>query len=164
MELRSYPYIIFLPKEKKQKVLRAIFRSKVPVDILKFSINQGISKKIYQRDLIKNLGYSNKTIIEHLKELTELGILIEDLEKTEKDGRTIWIKFYLLSDLGKWFALLIAEEEKLSREEKVEIVCNAFRSYVRWIIELSERLNLEKKILHDIFMDEMGLKKDQSEV
>lgn len=109
MSEQIHPYIVFLPTRKKHEVLQAIFRSTVPIDILKFSINQGISKKIYQRDLIGNLDYSNKTLIEHLKALTELGILQESMEKAESAGRTVWVKYYLLSDLGRWFALLLAK-------------------------------------------------------
>ena len=60
-----YPYIVFLPPEKKYWVLKTVFGSKIPIDILKFSIKQGISKKIYQKDLVRTLPYSNKTIIQH---------------------------------------------------------------------------------------------------
>jgi len=154
MEMKLYPYVIFLPKEKKQNVLRAIFGSAVPIDILRFSIRQGISKKIYQKDLIEKLGYSNKTVIEHLKELTRLGILKENMEKIESCGRTLWLKNYVLSDLGRWFALLLVEEEKLSREEKIEILCNAFRLYTRWISVLSKKLNMNREVLQKIFTEE----------
>jgi hypothetical protein len=58
-----YPYVIFLPKSRKKKVLRAVFGSKVPLDILMFSLKKGVTEKIYQRDFISNLSYSNKTII-----------------------------------------------------------------------------------------------------
>jgi len=156
MEERLYPYVIFLPKGRKQNVLRAIFGSSVPVEILRFSIKQGISKKIYQKDLIENLRYSNKTLIEYLKNLTELGILIEDMEKMESAHRTVWLKSYRLSDLGTWFALLLVEEERLSNEEKAEIIRRAFSSYMRWVKELSLKLGMEKKILQDIFVEEMG--------
>jgi len=84
---RSHPYVVFLPKDSKQRVLRAIFGSAVPVEILNFSIRQGLSEKIYQKDLIQKLGRSNKTIIDYLKRLTELGILTEHMEKEEYEGR-----------------------------------------------------------------------------
>ncbi len=151
-----YPYVIFLPIKKKRSVLRAIFGSQVPLDILHFSINHGISEKIYQRDLIESLDYSNKTLIEHLKALTDLGIVEENMEKAESGGRTVWVKYYVLSDLGRWFALLLVREDALSREEKVDIVRSVFRSYVRWVRRLSERLGVEKEFLRDIFTEEMG--------
>jgi DNA-binding HxlR family transcriptional regulator len=139
----------------KQKVLQSIFGSSVPIDILNFSINQGIFGKIYQRDLIQSLNYSNKTLIEHLKSLTDLGIMEESMEKKESAGRTVWVKYYLLSDLGRWFALLIAKEDALSKEEKAEIVRSVFQSYVKWVRELSEKLGVNRTILQEIFNKEM---------
>lgn len=156
MSEKLCPYVVFLPTKRKQSVLRTIFGSMVPLDILKFSISRGISEKIYQKDLIENLDYSNKTIIEHLKELTKLGVLREDMEKTESAGRTVWVKRYALSDLGRWFALLLAEEASLSRDEKVEIVRSVFRSYVRWMRELSSKLDVKREVLREIFVKEMG--------
>ncbi|MBS7641283.1 MAG: ArsR family transcriptional regulator [Candidatus Bathyarchaeia archaeon] len=156
MPTRIYPYVIFLPKSSKYDVLRAVFGSLVPIDILKFALKRGFSEKIYQKDLIENLGYSNKTIIEHLKALVDLGILNEEMEKREVSGRTTWLKTYTLTDLGKWFALLLVEEENLPRESKVEIACNVFRSYIKWINKLAENLGIDKKELYKIFEEEMG--------
>ena len=150
-----HPHIVFLPAKGKQKVLRAIFGSKIPIDILKFSIDQGISEKIYQKNLIESLGHSNKTVISHLKTMTDLGVLKENMEKIESDSRIVWMKYYVLSDLGKWFALLLAKENTLSRDEKVEIVRSVFRSYIKWVKELSEKLHVNKEILRDIFLKEM---------
>ncbi|MEM3622686.1 MAG: hypothetical protein QXR76_02815 [Candidatus Bathyarchaeia archaeon] len=150
-----HPYVVFLPSKQKSKVLSAIFGSKAAIDFLKFSLSQGISNKIYQKDLIRKLDYSNKTIIENLKSLTNLGILEEDMEKTKQNGRIVWVKSYRLSDLGKWFALLIAEEKDLSEKEKVEILQNIFKIYVQWVKGLSEKLHLDKNALEEIFKEEM---------
>lgn len=155
MTEKLYPYVIFLPAKRKQNILRAIFRSKVPIDILEYFINKGISQKIYQKNLIDTFSYSNKTVIERLKDLTNLGILTEGMEKTGSDGRTVWVKHYVLTDLGKWFALLLAKEDALPREEKVEIIQSALRSYVKWLKELSEKLDIKKEILEKIFREEM---------
>lgn len=127
----------------------------VPVDLLRFALRQGTSEKIYQKDLIGGLRYSNKTVIKHLKTLTELGIINEHMEKVESANRSVWLKFYNLTDLGKWFALLIVEEQRLSREEKIEVVRNAFRSYTKWIKELSEKLKMNKEDLLKIFEEEI---------
>lgn len=156
MSERLYPYVVFLPTERKQKVLRAIFGSTVPVDILKFSISQGISEKIYQKDLIKSLEYSNKTVIEHLKALVRLDILKEGMEKAQSEGRTVWVKCYTLSDLGRWLALLLSREDALSKDEKAEIVRSVFRSYIRWLRKLSEKLGVKMDVLREIFEKEMG--------
>jgi DNA-binding transcriptional ArsR family regulator len=155
MKGRLYPYVIFLPKGSKYEVLRAMFGSSVPADILRVALKRGVSERIYQKDLIESLGYSNKTIIEHLKVLTDLGILTEQMEKIEASGRTIWLKTYRLTDLGKWFALLLVDEEDLSKEDKITIACNAFRSYMKWIREISESLGINRSDLQKIFEEEM---------
>lgn len=150
-----YPYIVFLPPEEKYWVLKTVFGSEVAIDILKFSIKQKISNKIYQKDLVKTLPYSNKTVIKHLKMLTKREILRENMEKKESSGRAVWVKYYLLSDLGKWFALLLAEKSDLTEAEKTEIFCSIFKSYVKWVKEISQKLGVSKKVIHEIFNKEM---------
>ncbi len=147
--------MVFLPLEQKTKILNAIFGSKAAVNILKFSLGQGVSSKIFQRDLVGKLDYSNKTIIETLKSLTRLGILNEEMQKITKEGRTVWVKAYQLSDAGKWFALLLAEKGDLPASEKADILQNAFRGYVRWVKDLSEDLHVDKQTLRRIFSEEM---------
>ena len=150
-----HPYVVFLPSEQKTKILSAIFGSKAAVDILRFSLKNGISNKIYQKDLVKKLSYSNKTIIENLKSLTRLRVVTENMEKVEGKGRVVWVKAYLLSDAGRWFALLLAEERELSQEEKAEILQNLFRAYVRWVKDLADTLHVEKGSLKRVFTEEM---------
>jgi DNA-binding transcriptional ArsR family regulator len=155
MNQKFHPYVVFLPSKQKHKILRAIFGSKAAVDILKFSIDQGISNKIYQKDLVKKLSYSNKTIIEHLKSLTKLGVLEEGMEKIERENRIVWLKSYQLTDIGKWFVLLLAEEKELTKEEKAKILRNIFKAYVRWVKTISEKLELNKEELKKIFDEEI---------
>lgn len=150
-----HPYVVFLPSEQKTRILSAIFGSKASVDVLKFSLNQGISAKIYQKDMVKRLSYSNKTVIENLKSLTKMGVLKEEMEKDEKNGRTVWVKSYQLSDSGKWFALLLAEDKDLSRTEKAKILQTLFKSYVEWVKKLSKKLRIDKKTLEDTFASVM---------
>jgi len=152
---KLHPYVVFLPTEAKDKTLSAIFGSKAAVDLLRFSLKQGVSKNIYQKDLFTKLNYSNKTIIENLKSLTKLGILNEDMEKNEREGRIIWIKAYQLTDAGKWFALLLAEEKELTGKEKADILESLFRTYVKMVKGLAEEIGIDKKALEDIFRQEM---------
>ena len=155
MSVKLHPYVVFLPVEQKDKILSAIFGSKAGVDVLRFSLKQGIAKNIYQKDLVKQLNYSNKTIIANLKALTKLGVLTECMEKNEKEGRTIWVKTYQLTDLGRWFALLLAEESELTEHEKAEILQSLFRTYVKLVKDLAEELNIDKENLENIFKEEM---------
>ena len=146
---------MFLPSEEKNKILSAIFGSKAAVTLLRFSLKQGIQKNIYQKDLVKKLNYSNKTIIKNLKSLTKLSILNESMEKNEREGRIVWVKAYQLTDAGKWFALLFAEEKELSQKEKAEILQSLFRTYVKMVKGLSEELGMNKRMLEGIFKKEM---------
>jgi len=104
---------------------------------------------------VEKLSYSNKTIIEHLKTLTKLGVLEEDMEKIESENRIVWLKSYQLTDIGKWFVLLLAEEKELTKEEKAQILRNIFKAYVRWVKTLSEKLQLNKEEMKRIFNEEM---------
>ena len=155
MSVKLHPYVVFLPAEQKDKILSAIFGSKAGVDVLRYSLKQGIAKNIYQKDLVKSLNYSNKTIIENLKTLTKLGVLTECMEKNEKEKRIIWVKAYQLTDLGRWFALLLAEEKELTEQEKSEILQNLFRIYIKLVKDLAEELNINKKNLEEIFQEEI---------
>ena len=155
MSDKLHPYVVFLPTEEKDRTLSAIFGSKAAVDLLRFSLKQGVSKNLYQKDLFKKLNFSNKTIIENLKSLTKLGILDEDMEKNEREGRIIWVKTYQLTDAGKWFALLLAEEKELTEQEKAEILQSLFRTYVKMAKGLAEEIGIDKKSLEDIFRQEM---------
>ncbi len=155
LSVKLHPYVVFLPVEQKDKILSAIFGSKAGVDVLRFSLKQGIAKNIYQKDLVKSLNYSNKTIIENLKTLTKLGVLTELMEKNVKEGRIIWVKAYQLTDLGKWFALLLAEESELTEQERAEILESLFRTYVKQVKDLAEELKINRKTLEEIFKQEM---------
>lgn len=155
LSVKLHPYVVFLPAEQKDRILSAIFGSKAGVDILRFSLKQGIAKNLYQKDLVAQLNYSNKTIIENLKTLTKLGVLTELMEKNEKEGRVIWVKAYQLTDLGRWFALLLAEEKELSEKEKAEILQSLFRTYVKLVKNLAAELGISRKNLETIFKEEM---------
>ena len=155
MSVKLHPYVIFLPAEQKEKILSAIFGSKAGVEVLRFSLKQGIAKKIYQKDVLRRLNYSNKTIIANLKVLTKLGVLTEHMEKSDKEGRTIWVKAYQLTDLGRWFALLLAEKKEITEQEKSEILQSLFKTYVKLVKDLAEELNISKKKLEKIFREEM---------
>lgn len=51
--------------------------------------------------------------------------------------------------------LVLAEEKELSEQEKADILQNLFRIYVKLVKDLSERLNVNKQMLEEIFREEM---------
>ncbi|MCJ7699574.1 hypothetical protein MUO56_04970, partial [Candidatus Bathyarchaeota archaeon] len=62
---------------------------------------------------------------------------------------------YQLSDAGRWFALLLARESDLTDGEKASILQSLFRSYVRWVKDLSEKLHVDRRVLERTFVEEM---------
>src|SRR4030043_435148 len=155
MTEKLHPYVVFLPTEEKDRTLSAIFGSKAAVDLLRFSLKQGVSKNIYQRDLFKKLNFSNKTIIENLKALTKLGVLNEDMEKNEREGRIIWSKPTRFKKLGNGLPLRPVEEKELTEKEKAEILQSLFRTYVKMVKGLAEEIGINKRMLEEIFKEEM---------
>jgi hypothetical protein len=77
------------------------------------------------------------------------------MEKTVKKNRITWVKTYQLTSLGRWFALLLAEEKQLTENEKVEILESLFRTYVKLVKDLADELDINKKVLEKIFKEEM---------
>jgi len=51
--------------------------------------------------------------------------------------------------------LLLAEEKELTEQEKVEILQSLFRTYVKMVKNLAEEIGINKKMLEDIFKQEM---------
>jgi hypothetical protein len=49
----------------------------------------------------------------------------------------------------------MANEEELSEKEKLEIVQNLFRIYVKMIREFSQELHVDKREFEQIFKEEM---------
>jgi len=156
-----HPYVVFLPSGEKTRILSGIFGSRAAVDVLRFSLSQGTSAKIYQKDLVSRLNYSNKTVLQNLKSLTRLGILNEEMEKSEQNKRTVWVKTYKLTDSGKWFALLLAEEKDIPEAEKADMLQSLFRAYVRWVKDVSDKLHVDIQALKHIFKEEMEHTEDE---
>jgi plasmid maintenance system antidote protein VapI len=51
--------------------------------------------------------------------------------------------------------LLLAEESELTEQEKGEILQSLFRTYVKLVKGLAEELGIKKKMLEEIFREEM---------
>ena len=77
------------------------------------------------------------------------------MEKTESENRIVWMKSYQLTDTGKWFVLLLAEEKELTTKEKAMILQNIFKAYVRWVKTLAEKLGVDKEDLKRSFNEEI---------
>lgn len=148
--LEFIPYILPLPKNRddQRKFYRWVFGSDTALDILRAA---SLEKKIYQRDLIINLNYSNKTIIATLKKLVSLNVLHEGMEKTLSKEKAVWVKWYAPTSIGKWIVLLFLPPKEVKPEVVEETLKQLFEFYVRNAIRLCEIYNLDVKILRAVF-------------
>jgi predicted transcriptional regulator len=149
-KLEIWPYIIPLPSnlENQCRFLRSIFGSDTALDILK---NVPLEGRLYQKDLMSKLGYSNKTVIKHLKTLVSFGVLEEGMEKTRERGKTLWLKWYTSTSLGKWLVLLLTSPENVNTEVIEDKLEELFELYVTNAVKLYEKYGLNKMILRKIF-------------
>jgi hypothetical protein len=136
--------------------LLTLFKSlalKRKATLLKMTIKNTFKDAKNEFDIVSLRGFSFTQT-----ELTNLRIFEEKMEKTMQNEHVVWVKTYRLSDSGKWFAMLLAEEKDLSKKEKAEILQNIFRTYIKSLKELSEKLNVKEETLKEIFEEEMKYK------
>lgn len=153
--MEIWPYIIPLPSDRgdQRKFLITVFGSDTAIDILK---NVSLNGKVYQRDLIKNLKYSNKTIIKHLKTLVSFNVLNEGMEKVIEDGKTLWLKWYTSTNIGKWLVLLFVPTERMDDKLVEKIVEELFELYVKNAVQLCKDYNLNPQLLTKVFEKSMA--------
>jgi len=97
---------IEIPQDPKDQLvfLNTIFGSHINLVILRRFCN---STEIFQRDIIREMDYTNKTIIGHLLDLVREGILREHMSK---DNGT-WIKSYTLLPYMQWILPIVEQSE-----------------------------------------------------
>lgn len=134
----SWPYLLFLPADPYdlKTFLLEVFGSPITLEILE-KIDRGVQA---QKDIIRQLRHSNKTIISHLKNLVRLKVLEE--EYRVKEGKhTIW---YKPTDIGRWVLLMF--KRRLPSTDLERVLEELLRSYLNNIIELclKKGMNIEK--------------------
>ncbi len=109
-----FPYVLFLPtnREKLVSLLNSVFGSTAKIEILK-AIPACGDTRIYQKDLILSLPYSNKTILKNLKGLCEHGVLVENMEK-QQGKKDVWVKYYEPAEKMMWLVLLFKDPSELT--------------------------------------------------
>jgi len=140
-----WPYILPLPTERGalNQVFKSVFGSKAALEILKKS---SPNKRIYQKDLIVELSFSNKTIIKVLQKLVLAGVLEQGMERRKEKGKTVWTKWYTPTFQGKWITLLLQSPENLPKIEAKKIITELFMMYIENITTLCQHYNIESEI------------------
>jgi ribokinase len=140
------------------ELLRAVFGSEVSSEILK---RCAPDRRIRQRELMSDLlrkGYSNKTVIEKLRKLVELGVLEQGMERISVGKRSVWTKWYAPTPLGKWIVFLTLSPKEAPREAVEDALSELFKMYAQSAIGLCNRygINVEtfKSSLEEAYLSE----------
>jgi len=106
--------------------------------------------RTYQRELIRQTSYSNKSIIEYLKKMVKASILEEGLEQVATRRKRIWIKWYVPTQLGKWFILFLKNPDEIPSDLARKTLEELFQLYASSIVEVSEKYGLSLDSFHQI--------------
>jgi len=126
--LEMYPYVVPLPlgREERLTFLQAAFGSGTRLDILSMIMDRGLEERVYEKELIEGLPYSNKTVIKHLGIMVKSGILAEGMERVRRKDRFVWVKWFQLTEVGGWIALLLSTPENLPEDRVRETFDESF--------------------------------------
>lgn len=153
-----WPYVLPLPKKPfdQYKVLLSAFSSELSLKILKRASSD---RPVFQSELVRRLPYSGKTILGCLGKLVSSGVLESGMEKRKVKGKSVWVKWYKPTALGRWFALLLLPPKRVSVSEARDLLSQIFEQYSKNIARLSSKLNLTGSSLlsdyHKAFIDEV---------
>jgi hypothetical protein len=146
------PYVIFLPSDRdaQLKMLSTVFGSAVNLEILLAFCGKS---RVYQKELIETLSYSNKTIISHLKELVSMGVLKEGMEKREGDEKNVWLKYFEVEPSKRWLIFLIYDPQSLSPDTTRKLIREVAQYYFKKIAELARSNGISTQEIIELFED-----------
>ncbi|RLI08374.1 hypothetical protein DRO32_02370, partial [Candidatus Bathyarchaeota archaeon] len=137
-----WPYVVPFPTDVgARRAIWSILSSKVGTAILRSLRLEG---KNYQRELLAKLPFSNKSVIYYLKKMVFAGLLEEGSDRLRvRRGRVVKVKWYVLTELGRWLALFLREPDRISREEARMAIEKLLKYYVSRVYEASSRFGLD---------------------
>jgi hypothetical protein len=159
-EDQVWHYILPFPLEtEKRRLIWRVLQSKVGKSLL---MNMKVEGRTYQRDLINETNYSNKSIIEYLKRMVKAGMLEQGMEQVPTERSKIRIKWYVPTKLGRWFILFLKPTEEIPPELVRKTIEEIFRVYASSIVEVCENFGIDIDVFRNILNKEPR-KKSSSE-
>ncbi|MEM4446445.1 MAG: PfkB family carbohydrate kinase [Candidatus Jordarchaeales archaeon] len=139
----NWPYLLFLPANpyELKTFLLEVFGSPISLEILE-KIDRGVQT---QKDIIRQLRHSNKTVISHLKNLVRLGVLEKEY-KLEEGKYVIW---YKPTNVGRW--LLLMFKRRLPSTDLEKVLEELLKSYLNNIAELCLKKGMGVERLKEAF-------------
>ncbi len=143
---RVWPYVLPFPLDSdKRGLFWNILQSRVGLKILE---EMRVDGRSYQHDLIEQLPYSNKSIIGYLKKMVKAAVLEEGMEVSTERGRTVWVKWYKPTGLGKWLILFVKTPEEVPLDLTKTVIEELFRLYSSSIVEVCRRYGMDIDSFH----------------
>jgi len=143
---RIWPYVLPFPLDSdKRGLIWSVLQSRVGLKILAQVI---VDKRTYHHDLIEKLPYSNKSIIKYLKKMVKAGVLEQGMEATVEKGRTVWIKWYKPTSLGKWLVLFLKSPSEVSLDLTKTVIEELFHLYASSIVEVCQKYAMDIDSFH----------------
>jgi hypothetical protein len=149
-------YILPFPLEdEKRKLIWSVLQSKVGKSLL---MNMKLDGRTYQRDFINGTPYSNKSIIVYLKRMVSAGILEQGMEQVVAGKRKVRIKWYVPTNLGRWFILFLKPTEEIPPELARKTIEEIFKVYASSIVEVCENFGIDIGVFRKILNKEYNSK------
>jgi DNA-binding PadR family transcriptional regulator len=109
-----------------------------------------LDTRTYQRELIKQTPYSNKSIIEYLKKMTSAGILNQGKEDVKTKNRRVWVKWYEPTKLGRWLILFLKNPDEIPSDLARKTIEELFELYSSSIVEVCKKYGISLDFFHRI--------------
>jgi hypothetical protein len=117
-----------------------------------------LDERTYQRDLINETSYSNKSIIEYLKRMVSADILKQGKETVISGKRKVRIKWYVPTNLGKWLILFLKPTEEFPPVLVKKIIKEIFQVYASSIVEVCDNFEIDIDLFRKILNIEYNKK------
>jgi sugar/nucleoside kinase (ribokinase family) len=138
-----WPYVLFLPDEleKRLSFIRSVLASRIAPSVLDRFDDSG---RVFQRDLVKQLSHSNKSILAFLKTLNDFGLAVSN--STVRGGKRV--VFHELTKNGWGLARFFSEDLPSDLGDLTEYL---LEDYLTKLVSLYRDLGLDEKSIFDVF-------------
>jgi hypothetical protein len=155
-ENQIWHYVLPFPLEpQKRRLIWSILQSKVGKSLL---MNMNIEGRTYQKDMINGTSYSNKSIIEYLKRMVSAGMLDQGMEKVETGKRKVRVKWYVPTNLGRWFILFLKPANDVPTKLVRKTIEEIFHVYASSIVEVCKNFEIDIDVFRNILHREYNKK------
>jgi hypothetical protein len=113
-------------------------------------MKMALEGRTYQKDLINETSYSNKSIIEYLKRMVSAGILEQGMERVATGKRKVRVRWYVPTNLGRWFILFLKPTEEIPPELARKTIEEIFHVYASSIVEVCEDFGIDVQVFIEI--------------